>query len=92
MNTLNLSVWSVGFLHLAETSFFFGVVIAILMCALVLLAALGFLDVLPLGVHQHSYGIAALVGGVVSVALTRFMQHRQRPEPVHRRRRRHDHP
>lgn len=50
------------------------VAVAISLCAFVLLFPLSLFDLLPLGIYLHGYGIAAMVGGVVSVPLTRFVR------------------
>ena len=50
------------------------VTIAISVCASVLLIPLGLFDLLPLGVYQRGYGIAAMVGGIVAVPLTKFVR------------------
>lgn len=69
IGTQNLVATAVG-----RNLIFLDVVIAILISACVLLLPLSFLDLLPLGAHQLSYGIAAMVGGFVSVPLTRFVR------------------
>ena len=69
IGTQNLIATAVG-----RNLIFLNVGIAILISACVFLLPLSLLDLLPLGVHQLSYGVAAMVGGVVSVPLTRFVR------------------
>lgn len=65
----NLTKWIVG-----RSLVMLEIAIAISVCAFVLLFPLSLFGLLPLGVYQQDYGVAAMVGGVLSVPLTRFVR------------------